>query len=74
MEKPNELPGNERRRGDLGRAVSYRIIINFQWIYRFLGQSRHEEGRRRAAHPGLGTWIGASGRVPALPYPPPRLL
>ena len=38
------------------------------------GQSRDAEGRRPAARPGLGTLGRRSGRVPALPYPPPRLL
>ena len=37
------------------------------------GQSRDAEGRHRAAHSGLGPWVG-SGRVPAWPDPPPKSL
>lgn len=31
------------------------------------GQSRDAEGRRPAAHPGLGTWVGARVASPRCP-------
>ena len=39
------------------------------------GPSRDAEGRRPAARPGLGPWVGAQvPGAPGLPYPPPRPL
>jgi hypothetical protein len=47
-------------------------MINCDWIYRFGANPGVVDGRLRAALPVLA--LGRrSGRVPALPYPPPRL-
>jgi hypothetical protein len=47
-------------------------MINCEWTYRFGANPGVMDGRLRAALPVLA--LGRrSGRVPALPYPPPRL-
>jgi hypothetical protein len=40
---------------------------NCQWIYRILANPGDAEGRHRAAHPGLGPWVGARVASPRCP-------
>ena len=48
-----------------------RPVKNWEWIYRFLANPGMPRGGIVPPPTGLGPG-SASGRVPALPYPPPR--
>src|SRR5262245_17583171 len=49
-------------------------LKNCQWICRFAANPGDAEGRRPAAHPGLGTWVGAQVASPRCPILRPGVL
>jgi hypothetical protein len=67
MGKPSELSVNE----SWGAIWSGRHRIGTrkycEWIYRFSANPGSAEGRRPAASPGLGTWVGARVASPRCP-------
>ena len=46
--------------------------INYKRVYRMYRELGLAMRRRHTGTVGSGTWIGCSGRIPALPYPPPK--
>jgi hypothetical protein len=67
MGKPSELSVNPSW-GAIGsgrRRIG--LCNNFKWIYRIPAKPGNAEGRRPAAFPGLGTWVGARVASPRCP-------
>ena len=69
------LGGHDRGSGLVRRQTGDRPWLsssatdnkNCEWIYRFWANPGEPEGRRRAAHSGLGTWVGARVASPRCP-------
>src|SRR5208337_244882 len=59
--------GSACTRQSLVFATPFADANTCDWIYRFPAKPGNAEGRRPAAHPGLGTWIGARVASPRCP-------
>jgi len=67
MGKPSELSVNESWGAIWSGRHRIGICENCEWIYRFSANPGSAEGRRPAASPGLGTWVGARVASPRCP-------
>ncbi len=62
-----DFAGTACTRQSLVFATPFANTNTCNWIYRFAANPGNAEGRRPAAHPGLGPWLGARVASPRCP-------
>ena len=65
--EPATLPARRARDNPWFFATPFANTNTCNWIYRFPANPGNAEGRRPAAHPGLGPWLGARVASPRCP-------